>query len=56
MIQYHRSIAVGENDMKNNNLEIMKKLLEEKKAKGKQKQGKIVPDRYGKQPAGSGNL
>lgn len=43
--------------MKNNkSMEMMKKLIEEKKAKGKKKEGKIVPDRYGKQPAGSGNL
>lgn len=34
----------------------MKEVLEKKKAKGKQKEGKIIPDRYGKQPAGAGNL
>lgn len=42
--------------MANKNLEIMKKILEEKKAKGKKKQGKIVPHRYGTQAPGSGNL
>ncbi|MGL4742447.1 MAG: hypothetical protein ACRC41_16930 [Sarcina sp.] len=42
--------------MSNKNLEIMKKLIEEKQAKGKKKGKRIVPDRYGKQPAGAGNL
>lgn len=42
--------------MSNKNLDAMKKLIEEKKAKGKQKNKRIVPDRYGKQPAGAGNL
>ncbi|MGL4759857.1 MAG: hypothetical protein ACRC6T_03260 [Sarcina sp.] len=40
----------------NKNMEMLKKLIEEKKAKGKKKGGKIVPDRYGRQSAGSGNL
>lgn len=42
--------------MANKNLEVMKKLIEEKKAKGKQKNKRIVPARYGNQPAGAGNL
>ncbi|WP_297522362.1 hypothetical protein [uncultured Clostridium sp.] len=43
--------------MKNQkNVEIMKNLLAEKKAKGQKKGGKLLPDRYGKQSAGSGNI
>lgn len=42
--------------MKKTNLEIMREMLEKKKQKGKQKEGKVIPDRYGKQPAGAGNL
>lgn len=36
------------------NLEMMKKLLEEKKAKGKVKEGKQIPHRYGTQSPGAG--
>lgn len=39
-----------------NNIEQMKKLIEEKKAKGNAKQGKIIPDRYGNQSNGSGKI
>ena len=42
--------------MSNKNLEIMKKLLAEKKAKNNKKEGRVLPTRYGNQPAGSGNL
>ncbi|MEG1002681.1 hypothetical protein [Clostridium sp.] len=40
----------------NKNVEMMKKLLEEKKAQSAKKQGKKIPDRYGKQSAGSSNM
>ncbi|MGG7097336.1 hypothetical protein [Clostridium sardiniense] len=39
----------------NKNVEMMKKLLEEKKAKITKKSGKKIPDRYGKQSAGASN-
>lgn len=40
----------------NKNVEQMKRLIEEKKAKGKSKQGKIIPERYGNQSNGSGKV
>ncbi|MGL4873895.1 MAG: hypothetical protein ACRC30_04510 [Clostridium sp.] len=42
--------------MKNKNIEMMKKLLEEKKAKTKEKQKRQIPGRYGNQSAGAGKL
>lgn len=39
-----------------NNVELMKKLIEEKKSKGKNKQGKIIPTRYSNQSNGSGKI
>lgn len=40
----------------NKNMEQMKKIIEQKKAKGNVKQGKIIPDRYGNQSNGSGKI
>lgn len=40
----------------NKNMEMMKKLIEEKKAKGNNKQGKIIPDKFGKQSNGAGGI
>lgn len=41
----------------NKNVEMMKKLLEKKKKDNDNKQSKKkIPDRYGKQSAGAGNL
>ncbi|WP_170272156.1 hypothetical protein [Clostridium tarantellae] len=40
----------------NKNIEMMKKLIEQKNSKGKQKGKKIIPDRYGNQSNGSGKL
>lgn len=37
-------------------IELMKKLIEEKKAKGREKQGKKIPSRYGNQSSGSGKI
>ncbi|MGL4849600.1 MAG: hypothetical protein ACRC28_11885 [Clostridium sp.] len=42
--------------MKNKNMEMMKKLIEEKKAKTKEKEKRRIPNRYGNQSAGSGKL
>lgn len=40
----------------NKNMEMMKKLIEEKKAKGNVKQGRILPDKFGNQSNGSGKI
>ncbi|MGL5648222.1 MAG: hypothetical protein ACRDDY_10245 [Clostridium sp.] len=42
--------------MKNKNLEMMKKILEEKKERTKEKQKRQIPSRYGNQSAGSGKI
>ncbi|WP_297636091.1 hypothetical protein [uncultured Clostridium sp.] len=42
--------------MSNKNLEMMKKILEEKQRKSKEKQKRIIPSRYGSQSAGSGRI
>ena len=38
------------------NMEIMKKVIEKKKQKSASQKNTERPDRYGKQPAGAGNL
>ncbi|GAB6168457.1 hypothetical protein JCM1393_09170 [Clostridium carnis] len=40
----------------NKNIEMMKKLIEEKKAKGNVKSSRIIPDKYGNQSNGSGKI
>lgn len=40
----------------NKNVEMMKKLLEKKKANTVKESKKKIPDRYGKQSAGAGNI
>lgn len=40
----------------NKNVEMMKKLLEKKKKNAPKDTKKKIPDRYGKQSAGAGNL
>lgn len=42
--------------MNNKNVEMMKKILEEKQNKSKEKQKRIIPSRYGGQSAGSGKI